>query len=152
MNAFAQKNYQLKELVKDLDVTIKGDINCLITGVSTIQQATTGHITFLTNVLYKKFLAITKASVVILTEDCVAECPATAIITHNPYFIYSKIAKFFEQSIIIPNGIHVTAVVDPTAIIDKNATIGAHCVIGQHAKIAANVQIGAHCVIGDHVQ
>ncbi len=58
MISIRKSQYKLIDLIEGLDVTIKGDPNCLISGVSPIQQAEPGHITFLTNSLYRKYLAI----------------------------------------------------------------------------------------------
>ena len=53
---------------KGLDVTIKGDPHCVITGVCPIQQAESGHITFLTNSLIENIFQKHQAAAVILSE------------------------------------------------------------------------------------
>lgn len=150
MNA-ANKQYRLADLIKDLDVTIKGDPECLIDGVSTIQQAKPGHITFLTNALYRKHLTDTQASAVIITEADSQDCSTNAVITKNPHYIYAKIAQFFDAQPIASVGIHATAVIGQHCQIDPTASIGANCIIGDHVTIEANATIGAGCIIGDQV-
>ena len=141
--------YTLSELTRGLEVTIKGDPHCLITGVSVIQQAQPGHITFLTNSLYRKHLAATQATAVILSEKDAEICNIHAVVCANPHYIYAKIAEFFAFPSINISGIHRTVVIGVDSRIDKTASIGAHCVIGNQVSIAKDVVIGPGCVIGD---
>jgi len=145
-------HYTLADLIAGLDVTVRGDADCLISGISPIQQSTSGHITFLSNSTYRKYLATTKASAVILSEADADLCHVNAIISRNPYHTYAKIAAFFNATPEMAAGIHETAVIGEHTDIHASATIGAHCVIGKHVKIAANVVIGPHSVISDHVE
>lgn len=141
--------YTLAELTKDLEVTIKGDPNCVITGISPIQQAKTGHLTFLSNPLYRKHLSSTTASAVILSEDDASLCHTNAIVSRNPYFTYAKIAGYFAAPVTVAAGIHPSAVIGENAEIHLSASIGANCVIGAAVVIGANVIVGAGSVIGD---
>jgi UDP-3-O-[3-hydroxymyristoyl] glucosamine N-acyltransferase len=144
--------YKLADLIEGLDVELKGDPNCLITGVCPIQQAKQGHITFLTNSTYRKYLATTQASAVILSEADAASCQVNTIISRNPYYTYSKIASYFADTTTLDVGIHSSAVIGEQSQIDPSAIIGANCVIGHRVKIAANVVIGPLCHIADDVE
>jgi UDP-3-O-[3-hydroxymyristoyl] glucosamine N-acyltransferase len=146
-----RSQYKLEELIKGLDVTIKGDPNCLISGVSPIQQSQPGHITFLINSLYRKHLPTTLASAVILNEKDALACKTNAVISANPYFTYAKIAAFFKEQSVISTDIHSTVVIGADCHIDPSAVIGPNCVLGNRVKIAANVIIGASCSIADNV-
>jgi len=150
---YGRKNYKLSELIKNLpDVFIQGDPNCVIQGVCTIQHAVSGYITFLTNPLYKKYLPSTTAAAVILLPEEAKLCPVNALITKDPYYIYTKIAMFFDDK---PNplvGIHGTAVIGKHCEIDASVSIGPYAVIGNHVKLASGVVIGPHCVLGDETE
>lgn len=152
MRSSQRVEYKLADLIKDLDVVLKGDPNCLINGISPIQQSQPGHITFLTNSLYRKHLATTQASAVILSEADAAECTVNAIISRNPYYAYAKIAAFFADKNEVASGIHPTAVIGSNVEIDETAIIGPNCVIGNHVKIGPNVIINAGCLISDRVE
>lgn len=146
------KQYKLSDLVNGLDdITIQGDPNCLIQGVCTLTQSQPGHITFLTNSLYRKYLPTTQASAVILSKEDALHCPVNAIISKNPHFIYAKIAGFFAKAFAENSmtGIHETAVIGADCQIDSSALISPHCVIGNRVKIAANVTVGPGTIIGD---
>lgn len=144
-----KKQYSLKELTQDLDVTIQGDSGLMIEGVCTIQQAQPNHITFLVNPLYKKYLATTKAASVILSANDASDSPVTTIISKNPYFTYAKIATFFDNKPYPEIGIHESAIVGQHCHIDPTARVGAHVVIGNHVKIGARVVLNPGCTIGD---
>lgn len=153
MNHLRKSTYTLSELISnlisELDITILGDPNTLITGVSTIQDAQPQHITFLTNPLYSKHLATTKASAVILTPDYENSCPVNALVTANPYYVYAKIAAFFDPRSLAKPGVHSSAVIGENCEIDSSASIGAKCVIGDAVKIGPGVVMGPSCVVGE---
>jgi UDP-3-O-[3-hydroxymyristoyl] glucosamine N-acyltransferase len=152
MRSANKTQYKLAELINGLDVTIKGDPDCLISGIGTIQQSQRGHITFLTNAAYRKYLGTTQASAVVLTEEDAAACPINAVISHNPYFTYSKIAAFFDEQPMIMAGVHQNVVIGEDSDIHPSASISPNCVIGNHVKIAAEVVIGPGTIIGDFVE
>jgi UDP-3-O-[3-hydroxymyristoyl] glucosamine N-acyltransferase len=143
------KQYTLTQLTQGLEATIKGDANCLIDGVCTIQDAKPGRIAFLMNPLYKKHLATTTASAVILCSDDARECATNAIICRDPYYTYTQIAIFFDNRPKAPVGIHPSAVIGQHCEIDPSASIGANCVINDNVKVKAGVIIGAGCVLGE---
>lgn len=147
----SNKQYTLAELTDGLEIDIKGDPNCVISGVSTIQHAQPGHITFLTNANYRKHLTSTKASAVILSNDEASDCPVNAIVSRNPYYIYAKIAERFTRTSENKHGIHTSSVIGVDADIHPTASIAPHCVIGDRVRIAAGVVIGPGCAIGDDV-
>lgn len=143
-----KSHYTLAELAEGLDVAIKGDPDCLIEGVCTIQEGQPGRVAFLLNPLYKKYLSDTKASAVILLSDYAEICPVNALICRDPYYIYAKMAGYFNDRPESKRGIHPSVVVGESCEIDSTVSIAPHCVIGDHVKIAANVVINAGCVIG----
>lgn len=144
--------YKLSELTQNLELTIVGDTECEVIGVCAINNSKPGHITFLTNPLYKKYLATTQAVAVILSDKEAADCPVTAIISTNPYYTYSQVARFFEDENKGQPGIHSTAVIGKGCQIHESAAIGPHCVLGDDVKIGAEVVIGAGSFIGNAVE
>lgn len=145
------KSFTLKTLAEGLDVRIQGDDSVLITGVSPIQAAKAQHLTFLNNPLYKKHLSDTAAAAVICTEADASACQTTAVITNNPYYIYARMAEYFETKPGINHGIHGTAVIGDDAHIHPSACIGPRAVLGHHVVVGENVVIGPGCVVGDFV-
>lgn len=147
-----KEQYTLSELIQGLEVTIKGNADCVVRGVCTIQQSQTGHITFLMNPLYKKYLAATQAAAVILTEEDADSCPVNALICRDPYYTYAKIAAYFDQKMPTQPGCHPSVVMGKDCQIDSTASIGPHCVLGQGVKLGPGVVIGPACILGDGVE
>ncbi len=143
------KKYTISQLAQNLEVTIKGDPDCLIEGVCTIQNAKPGHLAFLMNPLYKKHLRDTLASAVILTAEDSTECVTNALITRDPYYIYTQMALFFDDRPKPIAGIHPTAVIGQHCQIHPSAHIGENCIINDNVSIGANAIISAGCVIGE---
>jgi UDP-3-O-[3-hydroxymyristoyl] glucosamine N-acyltransferase len=146
------KTFTLAELCQGLDVEIKGDSQCRIDGICTVQAGKPNHITFLQNPHYQKYLADTKAAAVILSAEHAKACHINAVITRDPYFIWAKIAAKFSDTPLAKPGIHATAVIGEHCQIDPTASIGAHCVIGDHVQIGAGAVIAAGSSIGEYTQ
>lgn len=144
--------YTLSDLIAGLDVTIEGDPTAVITSVATLQDAKPGSIAFLMNPLYKKYLATTQATAVILCKDEANECPVNAIVSRDPYYTYALIARYFENKPRAVAGIHPTAVIGKNCSIDPTASIGPNCVLQDGVKICAGVVIEAGCVLGELVE
>jgi UDP-3-O-[3-hydroxymyristoyl] glucosamine N-acyltransferase len=141
--------YTLSELISGLDITIKGDPNCVIHGVCTINPGKSDHITFLVNPLYKKYLPETQAAAVILLQEDAKDCPTNALICRDPYYVYAKIAAYFNDKPKQAVGIHSTATIGKNCQIHPTVSIGANCTINDYVKLAANIIIEPGCVIGD---
>ena len=139
--------YTLQELAEKVGGTIEGDASCRISHVATIQNAGPESITFLSNRSYRKFLASTRASAVILRNEDQSECPVSAIVTDNPYLAYAKIASLLNPASAHPPGIHSSAVISETAQIHPQAYVGAQAYVADGACIGARSYIGPGCVI-----
>jgi len=141
--------FTLTELTQNLDITLQGDPHCKIHNIATIQEACAGDLAFLVNPLYKKYLPTTKASAIILSAKDAKECPTNAIIARDPYFIFAKIAHFFQRKPSIAAGIHPSVILGKDCKIHPSVSIGANSSIGSGVGLAAGVVIGSGCVVGD---
>jgi UDP-3-O-[3-hydroxymyristoyl] glucosamine N-acyltransferase len=123
----------------------------IISGLTTLELAGPGQITFLSNPKYAKHLLTTRASAVIMSKDFIQESPVSVLVMNNPALGSSKIAALFQKQPKDPLGIHVSAIVDPSAEIHSSASIGAGVVLGPGVKIGEQVIIRAGCVLMDDV-
>lgn len=137
------KSYKLTELLNGLPVEVQGNADCVITGVAPLHQAEEGNISFLSNSQYRKYLSASAASAVIVTRADAVLCKNAAIICDNPYYIYAKVAGYFDQRPAVVPGIHPSAVVGSDCQIDPTASIGPHCTIGNGVTIGANTVLDA---------
>ncbi|CAN5323800.1 UDP-3-O-(3-hydroxymyristoyl)glucosamine N-acyltransferase [soil metagenome] len=139
----------LADLAKLLGAELRGEETCSITGIASLQSATSSQISFLDNPRYAKYLATTQAAAVILSKQHANDCSCPTLIMENPYLGYAKVASLFEQKPNLPVGIHPTVVVGEGCEIHPSASVGAYCVIGDKVKIGANVVINPGCSIGE---
>ena len=142
--------YTLQQLAKFLSAEFKGDPDCIITGIGSLDNAIPGQISFLTNANYQKYLNTTRASAVIIKPQNIIET-GNFIIHHDPYLAYAKISILFDDQPVVKLGIHKTAIIGESCNIGPEVSIGPHCVIGDRVEIGANSQIAAGCSIGDDV-
>jgi UDP-3-O-[3-hydroxymyristoyl] glucosamine N-acyltransferase len=123
-----------------------GSSDLEITGLSGIEQAGPGELTFVSNPKYASAARSTKASAVIVSEDFPA-ISAAMLRAKDPYLAFAKALELFHEPLRYAPGIHPTAVVHESAQIGENAHIGPYVVIGENVRIGANAVLVAHVVI-----
>lgn len=138
----------LGELASQLDIELVGDASCKITAVATLQSAGPGQISFLANSRYRRYLASSQASAIILRPDDLQGCTLNALVSTNPYLSYARAATLLNPQARQTAGVHPSAVVESSAKIDSNAAIAANCYIAADARIGPGVEIGPGCAIG----
>jgi UDP-3-O-[3-hydroxymyristoyl] glucosamine N-acyltransferase len=117
-----------------------------ITGVSGIENAAAGQLTFVSNPKYNAAAKTTKASAVIVSETFPA-IPSGMLRSNNPYLAWAKAIELFYQPPRYSPGIHSTAVVHHTAKIGKHAHVGPYAVIDEDVVIGDNAVLLSHTVI-----
>lgn len=142
-------NYTVAELAERFGLGLSGDGARLIDGVGTLAGAGPGQLSFLSNSKYSAQLAATRAGVVVLREENLADCPTAALLARDPYVAYAKIAALFERLPAAPAGIHPSAVVAAGAQVSASASIGPGCVIADGAVIGDGAVLGPHCIVGE---
>ena len=140
--------FRLNEIAEQIGAVLHGDGDCEISAIRPLQQATSGHLSFLNNPKYEKYLADTAASAVIVSPDSLPACSTNALVLDNPYVGYAKAAHLFAPAREAQPGIHPTAVVGKDCIIDDSAEVSANVVIGDGSQIGAKSIIHPGAVIG----
>ncbi|VAW76115.1 UDP-3-O-[3-hydroxymyristoyl] glucosamine N-acyltransferase [hydrothermal vent metagenome] len=141
----------LSELEIELGVTLRGDGDTMISTVSTLEHGEEGALGFLANPAYRKYLAKTRVSAVLISEKDAGSCPVPSLISVNPYADFARAVRLLYPDQAMEPGVHHSAVIDPKAQIDPDARIDASVVIAAGAKIGKGAHIGPGCVIGDGV-
>ena len=138
----------LGEIAQFLQAELKGDADCIITGLATLSNAEPSQLSFLANMAYRDQLSTSQASAVIVHPNQAMDVKGNALILANPYLGYAKVSALFET---LPAGsqtIHPSAVISESAKIGANVSIAANAVIEDHAVLANGAIIGAGSVIG----
>ncbi len=144
-------SFRLKELAELVGAELHGNVESYIDSVATLQDARPGSISFLSNNSYRRYLATTSATAVILAKEYLDECPVDALVCDNPYLAYARISAYMHPVTEKEAGRHQTACVSDSASVDPSAWIGPGVVIEDKASIGSNVQIGPGCVISRDV-
>jgi UDP-3-O-[3-hydroxymyristoyl] glucosamine N-acyltransferase len=143
------QTFTVSELARRFELTLHGDGDVRIEGVSTLARAGRGQLAFLANSRYRSQLADSAAGAVVMRQDDVDDAPGAALIAKDPYTAFARIAALFDAKPVRSPGIHASAVIDPAATISANAHIGPFVVIGAGSTVGDGCVIGPGCVIGD---
>ena len=140
--------YSLGELADRLDLAFSGDASRTIEGLASLESAGPGDITFFSERRYLPQLAATRAGVVILASDYVAQSPANCLISDSPYLTFARVSRLFDNSARPEPGIHPAATVAPGAQVNATASVGANAVVESGALVEAGAILGAGVYLG----
>lgn len=151
----SQKAISLAQIAEEIGAQLvvkEGDniAELLVSGIGTLDNASSNQVTFLANPSYRKQLISSQAAAVIIHPDLQDECPVPALVMTNPYMGFAKLSQLFNNLPQQAQGIHPSAVIADSAEIADGVSIAANAVIGEHAQIATGCRIGPGCVVGDH--
>ncbi|KAG1707693.1 Outer membrane protein assembly factor BamA [Nymphon striatum] len=124
------------------------DNNLQLEGVSTLQDAKLGQISFVSNPKYKSSLKDTQASAVILSPSLAENYSGNALINKDPYLTFAKVVTEFNKQDPLEATIHESVVVGSSVQIGDKVCIGPNVVIEDGVAIGDGVVIGAGCSIG----
>ena len=89
-------SYSLKDLADKVNGKLVGDPDLLITTIATIQNASPGSISFISNPRYKKFLDESNASAIIIKQELSHNLQCSGIVVDDPYIAYATISSLFR--------------------------------------------------------
>lgn len=138
----------LGELATQFDCELRGDAAITVNGVAALPNAAPGSLSFLAGAAFKRQLASTRASAVILREADADDCPTACLINDNPYACYARVANHLYPPPAIQAGIHEQAAVAATAKVSALAEVAANATISDSAEIGDHCLIGPGCVVG----
>jgi len=130
----------LKELAEQVGGEVRGDGQIVIKGVSTLEEAGVGEITFLSNKKYEPLLKTTKASAVIVAKP--VETDTALLIAEDPYYAFMQIVVLLHG-----HRKHKKVGVSERASIAKTARLGVNCNIYDFAVISDGARVGKNCCI-----
>lgn len=147
-------DYTLSELAARTAATLIGNPNAVISGVDTLDEASSEDISFLANPKYSE--AMKKSSAGAICID-----PSTSRMEDKNYLVSESPSRTFQMIVELLlstssksgfTGIHPTAVIHPSSTIHPTAHIGPYAVIDKDCKIGENTKISAHVSIGYGVE
>jgi UDP-3-O-[3-hydroxymyristoyl] glucosamine N-acyltransferase len=154
--------YRLSDLAEYLKKAgmaceIEGDAGLEITGLNTLEEASSSEISFLSNAKYAALLATTKAAAVIVSREQTVPAGMTVLRTNDPYAAMMMLAVHIYGYRRHPgSGVNVAAVIDPSATVGEGAnihhgvTVCANVQIGRSAVLYPGAYVAAGCRLGDN--
>src|SRR5262249_16744939 len=137
---------KLRELADSLSCELDGDGEIDITGVSTLEAAVEGQLSFLTNPKYRADAEVTKASALIVPRD--APSMGRALLRcSNAYLTFARALEIFNPRVRAKPGTHSTAWIDRTAPIAPHLSLGAFSFVGANVVIESGTEVRVRCVI-----
>jgi UDP-3-O-[3-hydroxymyristoyl] glucosamine N-acyltransferase len=147
-------NFSADLIASHVGGVVEGDGSVTVNTFSKIEEAQPGSITFLANPKYTHFIYTTKASIVLVKKDFVAEHPvnATLIRVEDPYQTLSQLLTIVSEALNThPTGIEQPSFVSPEATLGENCYVGAFAYVAKGAKIGNNVKIYPQAYVGEGV-
>lgn len=140
-------------------VQVRGSSKVTIEGIAALTAAEPGELSFLGNAKYRRDVATSRASIVLIPADYEGRPTDGQIyfVVENPSVALSRICARIERALwpIPAAGVHPTAYVSPDARVAASATVGPLCVIeanvsvGERVHVQAQVYVGRSAEIGD---
>lgn len=146
--------FTAQQISQLLSGTIEGDASAAVNSLSKIEEGQPGSLSFLANPKYTPYIYTTRASIVIVGNEFVAEQPvkATLIRVSEPYKAFARLLEMYNEHIENKKGIEQPVFISPSAQVGKEVYIGAFAYIGNDVKIGNNVKIHPQAYLGDHVE
>jgi UDP-3-O-[3-hydroxymyristoyl] glucosamine N-acyltransferase len=117
--------------------------------VATIQNARSGTITFLASGRYRKYLATTAASAVMLAPEHAQASPVPVLIVDNPYAAFARVAALLHPAGENRQGLHETACIAADCRVHETAWVGPYSVLEAGIEVGPRAYIGAGCYVGE---
>jgi len=152
MHLFTLKTIVERLNAQGITTRLSGKPDVEISRVASLNDAGEGDLSFLVNPHFKKDLAQTRATAVIVTAADETTVPGNAIVVENPHVAYAHVASWLYAYADFSPGIHSSAQLDPSSTVHATAFVAANCSIEAGVVIAAGCHIGPGCVIGKNVQ
>lgn len=134
--------------------SVEGDPKVRITGMSKIEEAGPGSLTFIANPKYAHCIHTTKASAILVSEDFDAEgeTSVTLIRVKDPYATLAKLLQAMDKKPELPTGVEQPAFVAEGVEIPEDCYIGAFSYISKGVKLGKGVKIYPNCYVGEGVE
>ena len=139
--------------IMNCEVSVKGNLNNLISGINEIHSVEAGDISFVDHPKYYDKVLKSNAIAVIINKDVEAPEGKTLFIHEDPLQCYLNIIHNFvnftpqHTSIHPDTKIGKDTIIQPNVFIGENVSIGNNCIIHANVSIYGNTEIGNNVII-----
>lgn len=146
--------FTAQQIADYLKGEIVGNPNAEVENFAKIEEGKPRTIAFLANPKYTHYIYETKAEIVLVNNDFVAEKPISATLIKVPD-AYAALASLLDMvNSLTPQktGIEEMSHISSSAKLGNDVYVGAFTYIGEKARIGENVKIYPQAYIGDNVK
>lgn len=147
-----QQQMRLEEIAKKCAARLRGDGDIVISGIETLENASSSDLSFLANPRYDRSMRTSRAGAIFVSEDIELPDSGNFLIVSDPSSAFQQMVEHFcKERPTGFSGIHPTAIVHPSAKLSDGITIAPYAVIDARATIGSGTMIGPHAVVGPDV-
>jgi len=137
----------LRDLAEKLGCHLLGDGSINVSGVSSLQSATSESLVFVEDAKHLD-AALRSSAAAVIAKDFTGAAAKSILISAQPRLAFARAARLLRD----PDRnreIHRSAIVPASAEIGKNVAIGPRAILGEHVRIGDETTIGPGAVIGE---
>ncbi len=134
---------------------ILGDENAAITGVSPIESAQNGQLSFVAQEKFADYISTSEASVIIVSEKLLKnqDFKSTLIVVEDAYLSFQILMNLYQQmNEEKKTGIEQPSTVSESATLGEGVYVGAFSYVSDKAKIGKDTQIHPQVFVGKNVK
>lgn len=146
--------FTAKQIAEFLKGEIKGNPDVEVDNFAKIEEGKPRTLSFLANPKYTHYIYETKADIVLVNDDFVAEkeISATLIKVPNAYAALASLLEMVNSVIPVKEGIEEMSYIAPSASVGEKIYVGAFAYISENATVGNNTKIYPHVYIGDNAK
>lgn len=146
--------FTASQIASFINGKIIGDENTLITGVSPIETAEEGHLSFIAQEKFAEYLDTTPCSVIIASEKLLNKesYKPTIIAVEDAYLSFQVLMNLYQQMRGKNSGVEAGSHVHETAELGSDIYLGAFSYISEKVKIGDGSQVYPHVYLGKNVK
>jgi UDP-3-O-[3-hydroxymyristoyl] glucosamine N-acyltransferase len=145
--------FTASQIAHILDGRVEGDCDAAVFQLSKIEEGVPGSISFLANPKYTPHIYSTRASIVIVSEDFVAEKPieTTLIRVKDAYQSFTVLLSYYDKLKGDKLGVEQPSFIADSAQVGEAFYLGAFSYVGANTKIGNRVKIYPQVFIDEGV-
>jgi UDP-3-O-[3-hydroxymyristoyl] glucosamine N-acyltransferase len=144
-------SFSMGELGRMLDSEVKGNPDVRLDGVTSLENASPGQLSFLTDSRYHHLLSGCRASALIVSPKF-RDLEFNLLIAGNPQLALAKAVRLFLPDSQETAEIHPTAFVGEGVVFGEGVSVGPLALVGDRSQIGAKTKIGPGAFLGKDVR
>jgi len=139
----------LGELAELVSGEVRGDPTRTLDGVRTLSEATSDHLSFLSDPRYIDEALASSAGALLATAEMAERLAQDLILVGHVPLALSRILAALTPGDGATPGVHATASVAEGARVSPTASVGPFCIVGTGSEIGEGALLESHVVVGE---